>query len=481
MYSSEHFAWQLWMYATMFAMYLGAVIFALKASLWSRMWLGLLFLVTYLENVVAFPAALFGYARHQWMLGNPEMTRYLYIVLVSMCSTGAAFFLFTRNNKLPWGLDKLPALTVNENHIRRAAFSISVLGAIVSIVISATGYYGYYTVESHLYKPPLWLGSARHLVAFSIALSFVIFFSIYTEDRRMRAPGWILLCLWAFAGLVSGFKTYVVLPFFFLAVTAWLVKRLRLAHFLLLAEALLLAYSVVEPLRQMRIKGGYENPLESLDVLLSGGQFAAAELSGSLDSFTSRIDYSATAVAVLELDRFGIIDRYRARLDQTYVLIPMLAFVPLAVWPEKPLSDLGRELSIAVSGNEHNSITPSGVVASYLWFGFFGVVLNGVIGAYFLVLAGRMLDKYLHRPLAYIPVVFLVLVFSMPTSIMAYHYISILRVLVVVALFYLFAGAFGLTSRINRGNPMPSLKRSNREPAFKVLRRGVNGETAGKV
>ncbi|MGH9960588.1 MAG: hypothetical protein ACREBC_26290, partial [Pyrinomonadaceae bacterium] len=291
----------------------------------------------------------------------------------------------------------------------------------------------------------------------------------------------ILLCLWAFAGLVSGFKTHVVLPFVFLAVTAWLVRRLRLAHFLLLAGALLLAYSVVEPLRQMRTQGGYENPLDSLDVLLSGGQFAAADLSDSLDSFTKRIDYSATAVAVLELDRFGIIDRYRARLDQTYVLIPMLAFVPVAVWPEKPLADLGRDLSIAVSRNERNSITPSGVVASYLWFGFLGVVLNGVIGAYFLVLAGRLLDKYLQRPLAYIPVVFLVLVFSMPTSIMAYHYISILRVLVVVALFYHFAGAFGLTSRIDRGDLMPSLKRSSGEAAFKAVHRKGRKRFAGKV
>ena len=83
-------------------------------------------------------------------------------------------------------------------------------------------------------------------------------------------------------------------------------------------------------------------------------------------------------------------------------------------------------------------------------------LLNSILTAYFLVLAGLLLTNYMHQPLRYVPVLLLVPVLAMPTSIKAFHYIAILRALVGLALFYAIARRLGLVRDDRR--PVPSLR-----------------------
>ena len=65
--------------------------------------------------------------------------------------------------------------------------------------------------------------------------------------------------------------------------------------------------------------------------------------------------------------------------------------------------------------------------------------LNSILTAYFLVLASLLLTKYMHQPLRYLPAMLFVPVLAMPTQIKAYHYIVVIRALVVTAVFYAIA------------------------------------------
>ena len=93
--TDQHYTLQVALYLFVALTYVCAVVFVVKARTPLRKWLGASFLVTYLENVVAFPAALFGDERYVWLLGRPDTTFYLSIVLVSMTTTLAGFLVFT--------------------------------------------------------------------------------------------------------------------------------------------------------------------------------------------------------------------------------------------------------------------------------------------------------------------------------------------------------------------------------------------------
>ena len=196
-----------------------------------------------------------------------------------------------------------------------------------------------------------------------------------------------------------------------------------------------------------------DNALEGLTALVSEDLLTAPEVANVLSLFLGRIDYTTIGVEALEADRHGQLEVYRSRLSEAYRYLPVLAFVPRAVWPDKPLFDYGRELYIALTGMDTNAITPSGVVASYLWLGYPGVLVNAILLSYLFVCSGRLLTTSLHDPLAYLPVLLPVILIWTPESIVMSRYVIILRAFVAVGLFYLMAGQLGLLRKVGRALP----------------------------
>ena len=445
MQSSEQLVIEIVLYAVIFAVYAGTIAVAVMSRSRGVQWTAFCVALLFLENVVTFPVALFGYGAYDWLLGNPSTTLYLSIVLTGLVSAASAAWLFMRFVRLPRILDDLPALRIDQGNVLRLAYALSLLGCGLSIVLSTTGYHGYYMSETLMYEAPTWLGIARLFLNVCLGLSFIVYLSAYTTERRMKPQGWALAALWSFAGIATAFKSYVILPFLFIGVAAWLNHRLRPGHVALMLVAVMLAYAVVEPMRQMRYETNY-TALQSLGALLADTGRPATDSSTVAERVMQRVDFTVTGVETLEADRDGRLTRFKARLDQAYTLLPLLAFVPAAIWPDKPLADLGRDLSIALAGIETNSLSPSHVVASYLWLGFVGVILNTVIPIFFAVIAGKLLDRYGDRPLPYLPIFFLMLVFSITGAIMAFHYVTILRAWTAVAIFYAVATALHLTT-----------------------------------
>jgi hypothetical protein len=436
---------QIVLYLGIFALFASMIASIVRSRSRTGRWAGLFVVLLFLENVVTFPAALFGYERYRWLLGHPSTTLYLWIVLTGLSTTCGATWIYLKFAPLPRFLTDLPPLRINESVVFGASYSLSIAGAVIGVALSASGYMGYYIDTDLLYDAPTWLGVARVFLNICLALGFVVYLSAYTRHGRLRAQEWLLVAAWTFAGIAWAFKTYVILSSIFVMLAAWLTQRLRLSHVALCIATVFLAYAVVEPMRQMRMETNYD-ALESLAAVMSGTGARTSDNTGVLERVMNRIDYTVTGVESLEADRDGRLARYRARLDESYSLLPLLAFVPGALWPDKPLADHGRDLSIALSGIETNSVTPSHAVASYLWLGFFGVFLNSAIVAYFGVMAGRLLERYSARPMPYLPVFFLVLVLSFTGTIMAYHYISILRAAAGFGLFYAAAYIFGFVS-----------------------------------
>src|SRR3954463_5091938 len=108
----DQLLWQCSLYTAIAAMYAGVGIYAIGTSSRSSQWLSFCFLLTYLENVVAFPAALCGYARHAWILGQFATTRYLVMVLVAMSFSLLTLAVCARRMRLPRILADLPAVVV---------------------------------------------------------------------------------------------------------------------------------------------------------------------------------------------------------------------------------------------------------------------------------------------------------------------------------------------------------------------------------
>ena len=460
--STQHFAWQLLLYGAMTLTYVCVGLSLLGARTTLRRWLAGSYLVVFNEYVVAFMMALCGYDPHEWLLGHPQTTQFFGLALTSMWVTLAAVLVFSRNSRLPRLLDGLPPLRIPESQLRTLSLLVSFTCAVLSIVMSAGGYHGYYLAEEYISNPPLWRDVAGLLVTIGSMLSFVLVLFCYTRHGRILGAEWMLLLVWTGAGLASGFKMQVVFPFFCVLVAAWLANRLGSRHWAFFALAFTLAYGVIEPMRAWRWSADHDNGVKGLYDLTTTEGVTLPEVGEAALAFLARVDFTATAVLTLEADQFGQVNGYRERLQATYRYLPALTFVPRLLWPGKPLGDHSRDLAAELYGAA-NSLTPSTAVDSYLWGGYVGVVINSILTVYFLVLAGLLLTQDMHQPLRYLPALLLVPVLAMPVQIKAFHYIMVLRAFVGTALFYAIARRLGIVQ--GRVISMPRLRPVPQAPA----------------
>jgi hypothetical protein len=456
MASASHFSWQLVLYGMIAFTYAGVAASLLDARTTPRKWLAGSYLLLFSESVVAFPMAVSGYDPYEWLLGHPQTTQYLALVLTSMWITLVAMVVFARNSRLPRLVGGLPPFRASESRIRQSLILVSLVCALLSLAFSAGGYHGYYLADEYFYEPPPWRDIVGSIIGTGAAINFVLLLFGYVTFGRIRGPERLLLLLWAGAGLANGFKSQVVFPFFYALVAAWLANQLRARHWAFFAIAVVVAYSVVEPMREWRWSAGHDNSVRGVYELTTTGSLTVPKLDDVALAFMARLDSAEIAVQALEADQFGQITGYRERLNEAYRYLPALTFVPRVLWPGKPLANHGGELSVELLNVSKNSVDPSAVVDSYLWGGYIGVVFNSILTAYCLTLAGRLITNYKHQPLRYLPALLLVPVLAMPPPIRAFYYITLLRAFVGTALFYGIARRVGLVR--NDGPALPALR-----------------------
>lgn len=408
-----------------------------------RSWFAMCFLLGSSSHLFSYPTARLGYTSHAWLLDSPSMMLYLSIVAISMTTSWVACEVCLRQRELPKILRNVPVIVIGEKTGLTIIYGVTLTGVAASILLTVWGYQGYFIGDDLMTEPPAWLDLVRRLLTISSSVIFLIYLTEFQNRGRLSAAAWVVTALWSFTGVLTALKTLVILPLLLIILAGWLMSRLRYFHIGLFVLAIWCAYTVVEPMREAKNSGISDNALDAFEYVIFSSEKGWADPADVVKAFLNRVDYSKEAIRALDLDEFGLLSDYRSRLEETYRLAPLLALVPRALWPEKPLANLGQELSIALDNAPGNSLTPSGPGDSYLWAGFFGVILNSFLATYFTVLGGRLLFRYANMPITYVPVILLAMAFSVQSSVMAYFYMNVLRISIAVTLFYLVALRIG--------------------------------------
>jgi hypothetical protein len=194
-------------------------------------------------------------------------------------------------------------------------------------------------------------------------------------------------------GLLSGFKSAVVIPFIIVFITYYVSNGKFLFRWLLFAIiGLSIAYTLIEPFRATR-------NIESDSDISSLGQIVSI----FRDSRNLDLEVSTNEVSVLTaflsrsnltwIGSLGI--EYKDNSERTIedpdflgniILSPFHAFIPRFLWGDKPLANLGLWYNQVVLGMKNNSSTAMGPV-TYLYFA--GGVFMVIIFFYFLGILQR--------------------------------------------------------------------------------------------
>lgn len=427
-----------------FGIYVGALYWLRKGFVGSTSWFALGFAIQFSGNILAYPLGLLGVDQFEELLNSSGSRLHGEILLLGMLATLTGHLItkqwFAKSKKL----NLFPEILIPEVVVRAWLIYLSIAGAVLALVLSAIGYHGYFVIERLSYVPPFWLDAARKGIDLVASFSLLLALSDYHKEKgRLSRITVVLSVAWIGVGFVSGFKTLVIMPALYLALAAWISRSVKVRHFVLLGFLIVAAYAVVEPLRDIRQSVNTDNALEGVATVIRDDEVNLLAPLTLMERFLSRADYTATGVSVLELNEVGGVEDYKDKLWEAYETIPLLAFVPRLLWADKPLADLGRELAIALFNVSTTSVTPSQIVASYLWGGFLGVIINNLVLGIAFTLAGQLMVFYSKRPISCFPMPILAFGISLGDTVMAYYYVACIRALVALMLFYFVSRALG--------------------------------------
>ncbi len=182
---------------------------------------------------------------------------------------------------------------------------------------------------------------------------------------------------------LSGFKSQLVMPFVMLALAKFLVtRRISLAYIVSGVLALVLAYQVVEPFRAYLAREQLYGQSDIVS-LFTGLQrsYEQRDLDSNSDvplgtQIAQRFDLTAMAAIGIEFaDREQSAVSKAREMRETLYLAPLLAYVPRALWPSKPLYETGGWFNTVVLGNPIGTSVGMGPQAwLYLAGGIAGIV-----------------------------------------------------------------------------------------------------------
>lgn len=187
-------------------------------------------------------------------------------------------------------------------------------------------------------------------------------------------------------GVLSGFKSAVVLPLIIAAI-AYYVMRKRFSLWMIIAPitAVMVAYAVIEPFRVSRHEDAtFEGKSAASIAMLLVDSARGTGTEWELGKIPLQL-LTRSSVVAIGADGIRFADTQELPSDAPafladLVLFPMLAFVPRFLWDDKPLQALGAWYNEVVLGNPFLSSVGMGPI-TYLYFagGIVGVILGFLI------------------------------------------------------------------------------------------------------
>ncbi len=272
-----------------------------------------------------------------------------------------------------------------------ALFAIGLTARLVQIRLGVFGYSATYDELINLASVTQYLSMGSGLGKLALVLAALNFFGRKSSPAAMQ---WFygLLVIEVLAGLLSGFKSAVVMPFVIAALCQYLkTGRFSRNWIILVLVGMFAAYAVIEPFRAVRNENASfrGNSLGSIVNTMIGASGTSVidttEQVGTLLAVASRSNLSYVASFGIEFaDGHPSLPAGSPNFLGDLFLAPLHAWIPRFVWSGKPLADLGLWYNQKVMGASNFSSTAMGPF-TYLYFAggfiavFFGFFFIGVV------------------------------------------------------------------------------------------------------
>ncbi len=212
----------------------------------------------------------------------------------------------------------------------------------------------------------------------------------YQQNNRLSTLTLTILGIELLLGLLSGYKSGLIYPLLLIGL-AYIMTHRTVSRKLVIRFAVSIillvnvGYFIIEPFRQVLVSGGATQNIdfgylvdsftESYETTsntdLTSSQFSENQTESTFDSFMSRTNLTLwTAIA---LEKLNEADEYnkQARIKEKMLLIPLLAYIPRAFWPDKPERNEGSMFykHILKMEGEGTAVTPGTIGYLLLAFG----------------------------------------------------------------------------------------------------------------
>lgn len=256
-----------------------------------------------------------------------------------------------------------------------AIFLLLVVTALFSLTLSFAGLTGY--ASSTGYTQGIY-SSIKNLADILTPIALVsCSYLVFSQKRRLHFSYRILFYM-SFAshiliGIISGMKELALLPVISVGIVYVLSGlKIRISYIVVGCFALLLLYPITNAYRDS-INAVESTNLQRVSVLISSisSLFESNEnsdlFSESVSSYQSRISqYAWFHDAVMSQESW----EYYGDMTR-YLGLPIYAFVPRAIWPDKPRSDIGAHYYYLLTDRMNNSVTVTSMGWAYLEGGIF--------------------------------------------------------------------------------------------------------------
>jgi len=235
-------------------------------------------------------------------------------------------------------------------------------------------------------------------------LSYFLILMRYFEGRAAgKSSFWfgafctLLVAFHVLAGALAAFKSQIVMPFIVAGLAYFLVtRRIPRTFFLMAVAALVLSYSVVQPLRSYLGYLGENRPrglIEAVETVATAVRLRE-QFEGNTDTslgeqIALRFDVSGMSAVGIDFVQRGYLQPdVRQDLQDSILLAPVLAFVPRLIWRNKGSYSTGVWFNVTVLRKSDEATTSVGMgPIAYLYMAggvlmvCFGFALWGAMGS----------------------------------------------------------------------------------------------------
>jgi hypothetical protein len=259
---------------------------------------------------------------------------------------------------------------------------VGIAARLLQINLGIYGYSGTYDRLLELGGVTQYISMAAGMGKLALVLAALQY---YTSRATWREGMWFygLLIIELIFGILSGFKSAIVLPIITVAICQYLrYERISRIWVILAILGIFVAFAIVEPFRVARNESlGYQGNTAGriADTIISSSNLDdIAESAPALLSTMGRwnLTYPAS-LGISFSDENANLPAGSPAFVANIILAPLYAWIPRFIWTSKPVGDLGLWYTNVVVGMDSYSSTAMGPF-TYLYFagGFIAIFLG---------------------------------------------------------------------------------------------------------